>query len=71
MKEYIIVGDTKEFKGCLIYTCGTSKEHAEEVLNKMLTNPSEQDKKVLEEHSNVRIAEEESENCWWNQGGLD
>lgn len=68
--EYIIVGDTKEFKGCLIYTCGASKEHAEEVLHRMLNNPNEQDKKELEEHTNVRIAEEKDEDCWWN-GNLD
>ena len=69
--EYIIVGDTKEFKGCLIYTCGGSKEHAEEVLHNMLTNPSEQDKKELAEYTNVRIYEEKDEDCWWNQPGLD
>lgn len=30
--EYNIVGDTKDYKGCLIMTCGKSEERAKEVL---------------------------------------
>ena len=32
--EYIIVGDTAEYKECLVYTCGKSKERAKEVLSR-------------------------------------
>lgn len=45
--EYIIVGDTAEYKECLVYTCGKSKERAKEVLSRMLTNPNENDKLVM------------------------
>jgi len=66
MKDYFIVGDTKRYGTCLIYTCGKSREVAEKVLDRMLNNPNEQDKKELKAHTNIRINEEESENCWWN-----
>lgn len=33
--EYIIIGDTKDFDGCLICVCGPSKEHANEILKRM------------------------------------
>ena len=70
MSEYIIVGDTKEFKSCLVYVCGKSLEHANNVLNKMLNNPDDNDKKVMEGHYNFRVKEVEEKDCWWN-GNLD
>lgn len=69
--EYTIVGDTEEFKGCLIYLCGTSKENAEEVLDRMLTNPNKNDLAVMEGHTNLRIKEVQDSDCWWNEGNLD
>lgn len=66
--EYIIIGDTQNFKGCLIYVCSTNRAHAEKVLDRMLNNPNEQDLKVLQTHTNIRISE--AEDCWWN-GKLD
>lgn len=66
MKDYYIVGDTKDFGTCLIYTCGKNREHAEKVLDRMLNNPSEQDKEELMAHTNIRIKEEDSDKCWWN-----
>lgn len=62
--EYVIVGDTKDYNGCLIFVCGTNREHAEEVLNKLLNNPTDADKKAIEGHTNLRI--EEVSNGWWN-----
>ena len=46
MSEYVIVGDTAQYKGCLIYVCGTSYEHAHSTLNRMLNDPTEEDKKM-------------------------
>lgn len=70
MNEYIIVGDTEKYNGCLVYTCGTDKSFAEQVLTKMLTAPTEQDKKVMETHSNLRVEEIQPEYCWWNDSFL-
>lgn len=44
MKEYIIVGDTKDYKDCLIYRCGNNQEYAERVLDRLLNNPNDNDK---------------------------
>lgn len=64
-KRYIIVGDTETSKGCLVMTCGASKERAEEVLNKLLSDPEEQDKRMIEGHTNLRVEEVDSSDCWW------
>ena len=66
MNEYIIVGDTEKYNGCLIYTCGIDKSFAEQVLSNMMTAPTEQDKKFMETHSNLRVEEVQPEYCWWN-----
>ena len=63
-KDYVIVGDTEEYKSCLIRICGESEEEANEVLNRMLTNPTEQDKEDLKKHTNVRI--ELAIDGWWH-----
>ena len=59
MKEYIIVGDSGEYKGSLIYTCGHSKEHALKVLERERENLSS-------EYTNLAVKEVDSEDCWWN-----
>lgn len=64
-KQYYIVGDTKKYKECLIYIVGESYEYAEKVLNRILTNPTEQDKFMLKTHNNIRINSIDTENCWW------
>ena len=68
MNEYIIVGDTEKFGECLVYICGMSEEHAKEVLNRMLTDPTEIDKSAMQGHTNLRIKEVEEESCWWRHG---
>ena len=65
MNEYIIVGDTEKFGECLLYICGT-KENAEKVLDRVINNPTEIDKKLTEGHTNLRIKEVEEKSCWWN-----
>lgn len=64
--EYIIVGDTEKYKDCLIYSCGKSKERANEVLNRMLTSPTENDKKLMQSLKDIRIEEVPQEDCFWN-----
>jgi hypothetical protein len=63
--EYIIIGDTKDYSECLVCVCG-SKEYAEEVLQRMLNNPNENDKALIEGHTNLRIKAVEEKDCWWN-----
>ena len=64
--RYIIVGDTDKYKECLVVTCGGDEEHAEKVLDRMLNNPTEQDKKTMEGYSNLRIEKIEQTDCWWD-----
>ena len=66
MTEYIIVGDTAQYKDCLVYTCGTDKSWADKVLERMLTNPTEQDKRELKKHSNLRVEPVSEKEQWWN-----
>ena len=68
--EYIIVGDTEEYNGCLVYVCGTDKGWAEQVLSKMFSTPTDSDKEVLKTHSNLRVEEIQPEYCWWNDSFL-
>lgn len=63
--DYIIEGDTERFEGCLICVAGNTKEYAEKLLNRMLTNPTENDKRLMNGHRNLRIKEVPAEKCWW------
>ena len=66
MKEYLIVGDTKNHKDCLIYRCGNNQEYAERVLDRLLNNPNDDDKFASKGHFNIRLKEVDSTECWWN-----
>lgn len=63
--DYIIIGDTERFDGCLVCIAGKAKQSAEETLNRMLNNPTENDKRLMERHKNLRIEEIPEEKCWW------
>lgn len=69
MGDYIIIGDTEKYKGCLVCVCGT-KQRAEECLARMLAKPTANDKRLMEGHSNLRIEGVPKKNCWWH-GNLD
>jgi hypothetical protein len=66
--EYIIVGDTDKYEGCLVCLAGDTREGAEELLNNMLTNPSDNAKVLMEGHTNLRVKQVKSRDCWWNYG---
>ena len=68
MKEYIIVGDTERYKDCLVCLCGTSFEQAKKILERVLNNPNQNDKRLIEGHTNLRIKEVDEIYCWWNFG---
>ena len=64
--DYVIKGDTQQFKDCLVYVAGKTYEDAEEVLKRMLNNPTENDKRLMAGHTNFRIKFVEEKDCWWN-----
>lgn len=68
MNEYIIIGDTEQYKDCLIYLCGSSLEHAQKILRRILENPTDNDEKVTKNLTNFRIKEVSEEDCWWHYG---
>ena len=70
MDEYIIVGDSPNFNECLIYTCGTDKELAEDYLDRILNYPTENDKKATENMTNIKIKKVSSGAAWWNDSFL-
>lgn len=63
--KYIIAGDTEQYKGCLILSCGSDKERAEQTLQRLLDDPDEHDKIMIEGYSNLRVEEAEKKDCWW------
>ena len=63
--DYIIIGDTDRYNDCLVCVAGTI-ERANEVLNRMLNNPTEHDKRMMSGHTNFRIKFVEEKYCWWN-----
>jgi hypothetical protein len=64
--EYIIKGDTERYEDCLVLVCGVSKENAEKTLDRLLNNPTDNDKRLIEGHKNLRIEEVPDKECWWN-----
>lgn len=64
--EYIIVGDTEKYNDRLVFPCGESRDKAEEMLRQILTSPTENDKRVMNGHTNFRIKEIPKKYCWWN-----
>ena len=65
MSDYVIIGDTKNYKDCLICVCGTP-DRANEVLDRMLNNPNNNDKRLMQGHHNLRVAEVPKADCWWH-----
>lgn len=70
MSDYVIVGDTKNYKGCLVCVCGTSYEFAKQTLYRMTNSPTESDKRLMQGHSNLSVEEVPDEDCWW-RGNCD
>ena len=67
--EYIVVGDYMvcgKPSECLVTLCGKSIDEANEILHRMLTNPTENDIRLIKDGKNLRIKEVESKTAWWN-----
>lgn len=63
--NYLIKGDVGTYNNCLIYVCGNSLELAQQCLERMLNNPTENDKKLIQGAKNLRIEEASEKKCWW------
>lgn len=63
--DYIIIGDTDKYEGCLVCVCGKDREIAEKSLRRMIENPTENDKRLIKGHNNLRIKEVAADKCWW------
>ena len=64
--DYVIIGDTDRYEDCLVCIAGSTFEKANETLNRMLNNPTENDKKLMSGHTNFRINFVEENDCWWH-----
>lgn len=65
MNKYIIVGDTDKYKDCLICVCGSSEEIADKTLQRMVNTPTDNDKKLIAGHHNLRVLITHEDGCWW------
>lgn len=63
---YIIVGDTEKYKDCLVSVIYGDMDYANEVLNRMLNNPTKNDLILTEGMSNLRV--EDDGHGWWKDG---
>ena len=64
--DFIIVGDTEKYKGCLVcVTAAKTFEEAEKELEHKINNPTENDKRIMAGHTNFRVKEIEADDCWW------
>lgn len=61
---YIIVGDTEKYKDCLVSVVHGDMNYANEVLDRMLNNPTKNDLILTEGMSNLRIEDDNGEG-WW------
>lgn len=63
MTEYIVTKWYDEWNNtCLVFTCGTDKQHAEEVRTEC---------KCKDPNGKYFVEEVKPQNQWWNQGYLD
>lgn len=63
--NYVITGDTSLGR-CLVMIVGPVYKNAEEVLDRMLNNPTENDKRIMNGHTDFKIKFVEEKDCWWN-----
>ena len=68
--EYVITAEYPRNGRCLVAVCGKNLEKAKEILNKMKTNPDDNDLRLIKEGKDLMIEEVEDKDCWWN-GNLD
>lgn len=64
---YIIVGDTEKYKDCLVSVVHGDINYANEVLDRMLNNPTKNDLILTEGMSNLRV-EDDGGHGWWKDG---
>lgn len=63
---WIIIGDTSEYKDCLVCVCHLNKTEAEKVLDRMINNPTQNDLACIGKCTNLRLKNTKPEEEWWN-----
>lgn len=63
MSNYVIVGDTKNYNGCLVCVCGNCYRSAQQTLHRMLNSPTDNDTKLMQGHNNLRVEEVSENDC--------
>ena len=66
--DWIIIGDIDKYQGCLIATCGKNLDNAEKSLNRMIKDPNDNDKRLIEGYKNLRLKLVKPDDCWWRYG---
>ena len=66
--QYTIVGDTASHKGCLIYVIAGDKALADRTLKRITESPTDEDKYITRNMSNIRIAQ--TDGGWWKDSFL-
>lgn len=61
---FIIAGDTDEYKDCIVMTFYNEGD-AIMTLNRMLSNPTELDKRLMRGYKNLRVEQVYRGDCWW------
>lgn len=65
MGDWVVTGISDHGR-CLVFVIGRcSKEDAEAELNKMLTDPTDQHKRLMKGHTDFEIKYVEPKECWW------
>lgn len=69
--DWIIIGDTDKHKDCLVCVCAADEEGSRKILERMINNPTKEDKILTSEYTNLRLKYREYEDCWWKIYGTD
>ena len=66
--EYIITAEY-DINGkparCLVTLAGDTLECAENVLNRMVNNPTEKDKRLIKTGEHLKVEFVDAKDCWW------
>lgn len=65
MGDYIVTGLTEHGR-CLVYVLGrVTEDRANEMLEKFVNNPNENEKRLQKGHTDFQIKYVEPNDCWW------
>lgn len=69
MSQYVIVGDTEQYKECLVCVLyASNKEIADKRFVEILSSKIEREKYSIPKYSNLKVVEVKDKDCWWFDG---